>query len=169
MNNLIYLSLALSNQQLFISKKTWKMLVICFDEFVLNRNVSTNALTDPVVLTGTDSEDCITSSCICDIDLDGKNEILLGTFGKTCFICRVPIGNYKLNTADGLLFTNETFPVCRVLTFSASVFSIVACDLTNDGLDEIIIATTLGLHIYQLELDEVIKLVKKRLDRKEHI
>ncbi|CAF4517106.1 unnamed protein product [Rotaria sp. Silwood1] len=133
---------------------------------IYRRNVSVNGLIDPIVLSGTDSQDCITSSCICDIDLDGKNEILLGTFGKACFICRVPIENYKLNTIDGLSFIAETFPVCRVLSLAASVYGVLAFDLTNDGLDEIIIATTKGLHIYQLELNEVVKLIENRLEKK---
>ncbi|CAF2879668.1 unnamed protein product [Rotaria sp. Silwood2] len=133
---------------------------------VIYRNVSINGLTDPVVLSGTDSQDCITSSCVCDIDLDGKNEILLGTFGKACFICRVPIDNYKLNTVDGLSFIGETFPVCRVLSLAASAYGILAFDFTSDGLDEIIIATTKGLHIYQLDLNEVVKLMENRLEKK---
>ncbi|CAF1299192.1 unnamed protein product [Rotaria sordida] len=133
---------------------------------VVYKNVSINGLTDPVVLSGTDSQDCITSSCICDIDLDGKNEILLGTFGKACFICRIPIDNYKLNTTDGLSFIAETFPVCRVFPLAASAYGILALDFTNDGLDEIIIATTKGLHIYQLELNEVVKLIENRLEKK---
>jgi hypothetical protein len=128
-------------------------------------NIPNNYLTDPVVLTGTDAEDCITSSCICDIDLDGKNEILLGTFGKICFVCRIPIDNYQSNSFNGLSFIAETFPVCRVLSLSASAYGILACDLTNDGIDEIIIATTKGLHIYQLELNEVVKLVERRLEK----
>ena len=119
---------------------------------------------DPIVLSGTDSQDCITSSCICDIDLDGKNEILLGTFGKSCFICRMPLDNYKSNTKVGLSFVGETFPVCQVLSLAASAFGVLAFDLTNDGLDEIIIATTKGLHIYQLELNEVVKLIRNRLE-----
>lgn len=123
-----------------------------------------NGLSDPVVILGTDAEDCITCSCICDIDLDGKNEILLGTFGKMCFICRIPIDNQPTTHINGLTFIGEIFPVCRVLTLSASAFGILACDLTNDGLDEIIIATTKGLHIYQLELNEVVKLVETRLN-----
>jgi len=134
----------------------------------LYRNVLINDLTDPVVISRTDSEDCVTSSCICDIDLDGKNEILLGTFGKSCFICRIPIDNYKLNSLNGLLFPGETFPVCRVLSLSASAYGISSCDLTNDGLDEILIATTKGLHIYQLELNEVAKLIENRLEKKKN-
>ena len=124
--------------------------------------MSSNHLTDPVVLTGTDSQDCLTSSAIVDIDLDGKNEILLGTFGKVCYICRMPLDNYNPKHVNGLSFVGETFPICRVLPLSASAFSIRAFDLTNDGLDEIIIATTKGLHVYQLELSEVITLLEAR-------
>lgn len=138
--------------------------MIIFIKIFLLRNVLANNLSDPVVLTGTDAEDCITCSCVCDIDLDGKNEILLGTFGKMCFICRIPIDNHQTSYVNGLTFIGEIFPVCRVLTLSASAFGILACDLTNDGLDEIIIATTKGLHIYQLELSEVMKLVENRLN-----
>jgi hypothetical protein len=135
-----------------------------FDIFLFS-DVSINYLTDPVVLSGTDSEDCITCSCVCDIDLDGKNEILLGTFGKICFICRMPVGNYQSNSVNGLTCVGEMFPICRALTLSASAYGVLACDLTNDGLDEIIIATTKGLHIYQLELNEVVKLVENRLEK----
>lgn len=125
-----------------------------------------NTLTDPVVLSGTDTQDCITSSCICDIDLDGKNEVLLGTFGKFCFICRVPMDNRQAKPVEGLTFVAETFPMCRALPLSASAYGILAVDLTNDGLDEVIIATTKGLHIYQLEMSEVLKLVANRLENK---
>lgn len=58
------------------------------------------------------------------------------------------------------------FPVCRVLNLAASAFGVVATDLTQDGLDEIIIATTRGLHIYQLDLTEVTKLLETRLEKK---
>jgi hypothetical protein len=73
------------------------------------------------------------------------------------------IDNYKVNPTNGLSFLAETFPVCRVLSLSASVYGLLACDLTNDGIDEIIIATTKGLHIYQLDLNEVVKLIENRL------
>ncbi|CAF1314333.1 unnamed protein product [Adineta steineri] len=142
------------------------LVTSALEQAVIYRDVIKNHLTDSVVLTGTDSQDCITSSCICDIDLDGKNEIILGTFGKSCFICRIPIDNCKSNTNDGLTFIGETFPVCRVLSLSASAYGILAYDFTNDGIDEIIIATTKGLHIYQLELNEVVKLIENRLEKK---
>ncbi|CAF1282766.1 unnamed protein product [Adineta ricciae] len=133
---------------------------------VIYRNVTLNIFADPVVLSGTETQDCITSSCVCDIDLDGKNEVLLGTFGKYCFICRVPIDSRKTDPVEGLTFVGETFPVCRALSLAASAYGILAFDLTNDGLDEIIIATTKGLHVYQLELDEVVKLIETRLEKK---
>jgi hypothetical protein len=150
----------------FLDEQCHLLVTSALEPAVIYRNISTNYLTDPVVLSGTDSQDCLTSSCICDIDLDGKNEILLGTFGKVCFICRVPLYNYKLNHSDGLSFIAETFPVCRVLSLSASAFGVLALDLTNDGLHEIIIATTKGLHIYQLELNEVVILIRNRLEKK---
>lgn len=51
------------------------------------------------------------------------------------------------------------------MPLSASAYGILSCDLTNDGLDEIIIATTKGLHIYQLELNEVVKLIENRFEK----
>ncbi len=167
MNSLIYLSLVLLNQLLSIGKNLWKFSNFIFRQ-LFYRNVTINNFSDPVVLSGTDAQDCITSSSICDIDLDGKNEILLGTFGKSCFICRIPIDNHKLNITDGLSFPAESFPICRVLSLSASAYGILAFDFTHDGLDEIIIATTKGLHIYQLELNEVVKLIENRLEKKKN-
>ena len=90
------------------------------------RNITLNIFTDPVVLSGTETQDCITSSCVCDIDLDGKNEVLLGTFGKYCFICRVPIDNRKTDPVEGLTFVGETFPVCRALSLAAPANAILA-------------------------------------------
>lgn len=156
----------LLNQQLFIGTQKQDFNFLKFFKNSFLRSVAINNLIDPIVLSGTDSQDCITSSCVCDIDLDGKNEILLGTFGKACFICRAPLGNYKLNTSDGLSFIAETFPVCRVFQLAASAYGILALDFTNDGLDEIVIASTKGLHIYQLDANEVVKLIENRLEKK---
>ena len=119
-----------------------------------------------MVLVGTESQDCLTCSSIGDIDLDGKNEILLGTFGKVVFICRLPIDDSKTNDSNGLTFAGEIFPVCRVLPLAASPFSLIATDLINDDLPELIIATTRGLHIHQLDLNEVAKLIETRLKKK---
>lgn len=128
------------------------------------RNILEKDLTDPIVLWGTDAQDCVTSSCICDIDLDGKNEILLGTFGKICYICRIPIDNYSQTKSQGLQFISEMFPVCEVLSISASAYGLTSYDLTHDQLDEVLLATTKGLHIYQLDLNEVEKLIKNRVE-----
>lgn len=82
-----------------------------------------------------------------------------------CFICRVPIGNNQQTKNTGLEFIGEMFPVCQVLPLSASAYGLDSCDLTHDQMEEILLATTKGLHIYQLDLNEVVKLIENRLEK----
>ncbi|CAF0775669.1 unnamed protein product [Didymodactylos carnosus] len=144
------------------------LVTSALEQAVVYRDVLSTHFLDPVVLATTDTRDCVTSSCIVDIDLDGKNEILLGTYGDTCFICRLP-SVVEQQSPKGLSLISEESPLYRTLTLAASAYSLVCVDFTNDGLDEIIIATTKGLHIHQLGLDEVMYILNNRMEIKKQL
>ena len=46
------------------------------------RNVLENGFSEPMVLADSDRYDCAVCCLVADIDFDGQNEILLGTYGQ---------------------------------------------------------------------------------------
>ena len=44
-----------------------------------------------VTLPDSDDFDCVTCTCIADVDWDGSNEIILGTYGQVFVLCGVHI------------------------------------------------------------------------------
>ena len=44
-----------------------------------------------VTLPESDDFDCVTCTCIADVDWDGSNEILLGTYGQVSLVVHVDI------------------------------------------------------------------------------
>lgn len=64
-------------------------IVVCIRDGVLClilRNVITQGFTNMVTLPESDDFDCVTCTCIADVDWDGNNEILLGTYGQVRFV-----------------------------------------------------------------------------------
>lgn len=53
------------------------------------RNVITQGFTNMVMLPESDEYDCVTCTCIADLDWDGNNEILLGTYGQVRLVLKL--------------------------------------------------------------------------------
>ena len=65
------------------------------------RDVLCQGLSDPLVLPGSDNYDSILCALVADLDFDGQNEILLGSYGQVCtkeVLNAVPIFADKLKT-----------------------------------------------------------------------
>lgn len=56
------------------------MLTKCF--FLVHSNIISQGFTNMVILPESDEFDCVTCTCIADVNWDGKNEIILGTYGQ---------------------------------------------------------------------------------------
>ena len=56
--------------------------------WLIPRNVITQGFTNMVTLPESDDFDCVTCTCIADVDWDGNNEILLGTYGQVRFVLK---------------------------------------------------------------------------------
>lgn len=52
------------------------------EQSVVYRNILENKFTDQLLLPDSDKFDCVMCACAVDIDFDGKNELLLGTYGQ---------------------------------------------------------------------------------------
>lgn len=78
--------------------------------------------------------DTITCIQIADVDFDGQNELILGTYGQEILI-------YK-ETEE-----NKKFELIFQYSFSQPIMSIHWADLTQDGSNNLIVITLLGIHI----------------------
>nr|XP_050853422.1 KICSTOR complex protein kaptin-like isoform X1 [Vespula vulgaris] len=90
-----------------------------------------------MILNGSDLSDCILCTCVADINMDGQNEILLGTYGQEVLI---------------FALSGDTWELSVRKLFDAPVHSISYMDITNDGMKELIVLTQRGVHILQVTI-----------------
>lgn len=133
------------------SNSDYHLLVCCaIEASVIYTNVISQGFTNMVTLPESDEFDCVTCTCIADVDWDGNNEILLGTYGQELLV-------YQSVSLDNTLqsqSSNIDFQLVWRRSFANPLFSIEYLDLTNDGLKEIAVASLSGLHVLQHNLDK---------------
>ncbi|XP_017880140.1 KICSTOR complex protein kaptin-like [Ceratina calcarata] len=117
---------------------------------VVFMDVLNNGMDNDITLTGSETSDCILCSCIADINMDGQNEILLGTYGQEVLI---------------FSFVNDTWELIIRKLFDAPVHSICYMDITNDGMKELIVLTQRGVHILQHNITDVKVKWRKRFKK----
>ncbi|XP_014215226.1 KICSTOR complex protein kaptin-like [Copidosoma floridanum] len=96
------------------------------------------------------TSDCILCSCVADINMDGKNEILLGTYKHEVLI---------------FASSNNTWNMIDKKSFDAPVYSISYLDLAGDGVKVLVVLTQRSVHIMQHKLQEVEKKWQDRFSK----
>jgi hypothetical protein len=81
-----------------------------------------------------------------------NNEVALGTYGQELLV-------YSNRGRHG-----EEFDLVCQKSFPAPIFSLDYADLTGDGLRELIVFTSRGVSIVRHEFDDVVQLLRSRLD-----
>lgn len=94
--------------------------------------------------------DCNTTSCISDMDFDGYNEIMIGTYGQELLI-------YKYDCAQ------NQYMLSRVHELNYPIYSIASLDVTGDLMMDLVILVTNGIHILQTNVDEALNICKQRV------
>jgi hypothetical protein len=142
---------------------------------------------DPLVLPESERYDFVLSALVADIDFDGQNEVILGTYGQVSailFICILFIGYfqellaYKFHLKAGSLKSDDSasseshnrsssslhdgeFKMVWQRSFCDPLLGLDEVDITGDGVNEVIIVTLKGLHILQVSsksyLFEIVK------------
>ena len=107
-------------------------------------------MTADVPLIGSEAVNCMLCSCIADINMDGENEILLGTYNQEVMIFSLRGNEWELT---------------KKKQFDAAIHSIVYADLTGDGVKELIVLTQHGVHIMQHDPQEVYRKLRNRLKK----
>ncbi|XP_034182988.1 KICSTOR complex protein kaptin isoform X2 [Osmia lignaria lignaria] len=123
------------------------VLIVNTSNAVVFMDILNNGMDEDITLNGSETSDCILCSCTADINMDGRNEILLGTYGQEVLI---------------FCFINNTWELIIRKLFDAPVHSICYMDITNDGMKELIVLTQRGVHILQHNIMDVKDKWKKR-------
>ncbi|XP_022251532.1 KICSTOR complex protein kaptin-like isoform X3 [Limulus polyphemus] len=131
------------------------LVISTLEPSVVYWNAYENDLTQQLILPESDYYDCVTCGIVADINMDGKNEILLGTYGQELLV-------YKLEKKDN-------GPGCYKLifhrSFSHPLLSLAYLDIIGDGVKELLAFSTKGLHILQHDLKKVSQLCQQRLQK----
>ncbi|RIA89099.1 hypothetical protein C1645_773359 [Glomus cerebriforme] len=119
------------------------MLVTCaVEQAIIYCYVDKEILKHPLYLRECSKHDSVLCSHIMDIDWDGKNEILIGTYGRELLI-------YKQNVnSQGMII----YQLLWQRSFTHPIYRITGLDLNEDGIEELIVATQYGVHILQPNL-----------------
>lgn len=109
-----------------------------------------NGLKKQVVLV-TENSDCILSSLIADINMDGTNEILLGTYSDEIYLFSID--------------KDKIWKQTDKRKFDSPVYSMSYLDITNDGMKELVVLTQRGVYILQHDLSKIQRIWDKRLGK----
>ncbi|GLV39591.1 hypothetical protein CBL_08343 [Carabus blaptoides fortunei] len=112
-------------------------------------NILENGFSEVQVLEGSNYFNVTTCACIADIDLDGENEILIGSYGKEMLA-------YKYLKPDG-------WQLEGIKSFANPLYAMSYVDVTGDGLRELIVLTLRGVHVIQHEPDDVLEKLESKL------
>ena len=111
------------------------------------RNVETDGLKASGVsqtLQGSERHDVVTCSLICDIHMDGQPTILLGTYGQELLA-------YRWSRKDDHGETDESsWEMAWTKSFGHPILSLDYCDVTGDGVKELVAMTTRGVQVLQV-------------------
>ncbi|RDD44297.1 Kaptin [Trichoplax sp. H2] len=141
----------------------YSLLVACStDVSVVYEDVCSEGFNLPLVLPGSNEYDCILCSYIADIDWDGKNEIILGSYGQELLVYKRLDNYFNLSKDD----TDETLmekarspykslDLIYQHSFSEPIYSCCYIDLTGDGVCELVVTTFRALHVLQHNLESV--------------
>jgi hypothetical protein len=102
------------------------------------------------------SFDSVLCTHIADIDGDGLNEILVGTYSKNLLVFKV---NMEMNSEKSSI----SFELYQKFKFPAPVYSLKTLDINSDGLDELFVCSMFHIHVMQPDLGQAKFKVKQRL------
>jgi hypothetical protein len=97
-----------------------------------------------------------------DLQWTGTPELVFGTFGQEVLVYRQ---TFDEANAQSNADANPTgFQLRTHRYFSQPVMGLHVSDLTRDGVNELIVVTLFGAHVFQANLDEALGKVANELD-----
>ncbi|XP_065334157.1 KICSTOR complex protein kaptin isoform X2 [Cloeon dipterum] len=118
---------------------------------VVYSNVLKQGLSEFHGLPESGSHDIALCVLLADVDMDGRLEIMIGTYGQELLI-------YKQCERV------KEWHLLKRMTLANPIYSLLYLDLTADGVNELVALTLKGVHVMQHNVDQTVQLLKQRLD-----
>ncbi|KAG8179394.1 hypothetical protein JTE90_011403 [Oedothorax gibbosus] len=99
--------------------------------------------------------DVVSCGLVADIDMDGYNEILIGTFGQELLAYKWKAESEDIDKGSYVLFHQQTF--------ASQLLQMIYVDIMGDGIKEILILTNGGLHVMQHDLKKAADVITQRM------
>ncbi|CEP14747.1 hypothetical protein [Parasitella parasitica] len=113
------------------------LVVTCaIEQAIVYRSIETAGLSTSKTLPLSGNFDSVLCSHVMDVDWDGEKEILIGTYGRQVLIYKQVSGT-------------QVYTVLWKRQFAYPIYRMTHLDLNRDGLDELIVTTMYGVHIFQ--------------------
>ncbi|KAK0090245.1 hypothetical protein PV325_001940 [Microctonus aethiopoides] len=126
------------------------LVVTALDPAIVFMDVLRHKLRKDVILRLGDTTECLLSSYIADVNMDGNNEILLGTYTQEIVVFTLIKNQWQLTDRR---------------KFDAPIHSMCYLDLTGDGVRELVVLTQRGVYILQHDPKYVNQLWTNRLKK----
>uniref|UniRef100_A0A8C4Q449 Kaptin, actin binding protein n=1 Tax=Eptatretus burgeri TaxID=7764 RepID=A0A8C4Q449_EPTBU len=120
---------------------------------ITRRDVLCQGLDQQELLPGSDCFDSVVCALVVDTDYNGVGEILLGTYGQELLCYKWhgdTAGQTVANKDHGEEAVIAGWKLAWSWTFHSPLLALASADVTGDGLDELIVVTTRGLHVLQV-------------------
>ncbi|KAK2155955.1 hypothetical protein NP493_2020g00019 [Ridgeia piscesae] len=149
-------------------------VVSALEPLVVYRSVLEKGFGDSLLLPDSDKFDCGMCVHALDVDFDGENELLLGTYGQELIVYKFNARELSVKEPDterdelnvtessqsssrhsnsGL--TDGDFHLLWQRNFADPLLAVDGVDVTGDGLQEIVVLSLRGLHVLQHDLKDV--------------
>uniref|UniRef100_UPI00358E7438 KICSTOR complex protein kaptin isoform X2 n=1 Tax=Myxine glutinosa TaxID=7769 RepID=UPI00358E7438 len=133
---------------------------------VVYRDVLCQGLDQQELLPGSDCFDSVVCALVVDTDYNGVGEILLGTYGQELLCYKWhgdTVGQRPADKDHEEEVAIAGWKLAWSWTFHSPLLALASADVTGDGLNELIVVTTRGLHVLQQDLHRAAELVMARL------
>eukprot|EP00050_Salpingoeca_kvevrii_P009085 m.307006 g.307006 ORF g.307006 m.307006 type:complete len:531 (+) comp19631_c0_seq1:43-1635(+) len=138
------------------------LLVTCAAEAgVVYRNIVEDGLAFPELLPESGLSDSVLCSAVSDLSWTGFNSILLGTYGRQVLFYEAPAEIQARSTTVNSL--SSCYKLRQAKKVNEPVFGVFCCDMTGDGLKEVIVVTALSVHVFQHHMDEALQRIELAL------
>ena len=134
-------------------KKYNLVVVNSRDRSVVYRDVMKFGLNNPIYLKGSNDYDVATCCDIADVDHDGQHEVVIGTYGQKMLIYNFDMSLPSGSEVDAIWSRKFAHPLIKVKFV----------DLVGDGINEIALISSKGLHVLQHNVMELLEKCKLRM------
>eukprot|EP01114_Cavostelium_apophysatum_P009644 TRINITY_DN22866_c0_g1_i1.p3 TRINITY_DN22866_c0_g1~~TRINITY_DN22866_c0_g1_i1.p3 ORF type:complete len:138 (+),score=56.49 TRINITY_DN22866_c0_g1_i1:1136-1549(+) len=98
-----------------------------------------------------------------DIDFSGKNKLMVGTYGQELLIYKEQESATEPTEKEEKK-KDSNYVLFKQLSFAQPIMCLLIADMNNDGIDNLIVVTYMGVHILMPEIEAAKKKILNTLE-----